>query len=858
MIIWIIPYWKEHSPLKRLLDSLSWFIIGLLYVFVMSGLMSNILYGEGGISYYTVLFISIVFYGLANIVFLNRNTVKVFAAITIIIAVIAAIYCLNNETIMKSLYKHAGQMYIVWDKILTRYELEAETYLYLRISLIVTANIASILVINLFKKIKSFFILNGIILVFFIFSNSITKSENKVLFIIFCVLIIISFINKVSAKKAKDGLLPDELSLGSMLICTIPIILIPVFFIARTPKSELPIQNNMIGTINSLMSEFENRFKYTEFETFSLSSIGFTNKDTNRLGGDITANNIEVLRVKTKLRTYLRGATYNSYDNSTWTTSYSLNDANEYDLNETLDAWSYIPVEELFINESNDDLEFLENLKNGDLESLLFPTYSMEITIRNLKTNLLFIPLKCNMPLRYAGNKVIPTYEVNSCIATTDPILKRGDRYKLTFIQPLYGDDLFKKALRYSRDDLYNEVIKELNNEKSYLSYQYLSLPESYYISVEPGIILPSINEDSLSPEQKEIQEKLKLLDEKIGVLSQLEYKSNEIYNHFTKIPEDMPDRVIELSHEISDDYDTDYDKVVAIEQYLRGNHTYTYSPGEVPVDRDLVDYFLFDKKEGYCSYYATSMVILLRSIGIPARYVEGYVLPSEQIFEDVYAITNQNAHAWVEVYFEGFGWMAFEPTSAYAGTMNYRSAFSDLSYQENLSYQEMMERYKSSQFSNNTYTPTNPLPTNENKSKDVKKILGFILLGIIALVIALIIIDLFIIIIMSIKFKIIKKEKALLIRYYHMIKWLSIKGYKIEIGTTAREFADKIDETFYLPYTFGEVTEVFSKVRYGHQSITDSEVDMVNKTYKALRTQILKEMGIKRYLPLRRLILSI
>ena len=122
MIIWIIPYWKEHSPLKRLLDSLSWFIIGLLYVFVMSGLMSNILYGEGGISYYTVLFISIVFYGLANIVFLNRNTVKVFAAITIIIAIIAAIYCLNNEAIMKSLYKHAGQMYIVWDKILTRYE----------------------------------------------------------------------------------------------------------------------------------------------------------------------------------------------------------------------------------------------------------------------------------------------------------------------------------------------------------------------------------------------------------------------------------------------------------------------------------------------------------------------------------------------------------------------------------------------------------------------------------------------------------------------------------------------------------------------------------------------------------------
>ena len=85
-------------------------------------------------------------------------------------------------------------------------------------------------------------------------------------------------------------------------------------------------------------------------------------------------------------------------------------------------------------------------------------------------------------------------------------------------------------------------------------------------------------------------------------------------------------------------------------------------------------------------------MVTLLRLLGIPARYVEGYVLPSEQAFEEEYTVTNRNAHAWVEVYFEGFGWMVFEPTTAYAGALNYKSAFSALDYQDNPSYKEMME----------------------------------------------------------------------------------------------------------------------------------------------------------------------
>ena len=137
-------------------------------------------------------------------------------------------------------------------------------------------------------------------------------------------------------------------------------------------------------------------------------------------------------------------------------------------------------------------------------------------------------------------------------------------------------------------------------------------------------------------------------------------------------------------------------------------------------------------------------------------------------------------------------------------------------------------------------------------------KTLIIILASVVGFIILLFIIDIAVIPVMLIRFKIINKEKAALYRYYQMIRWLSIKGYIIDTGTTAREFADYVDKLFILTQSFREVTEVFSKIRYGHQSITDEEYEIVVTVYKELRKQVLKEIGIKRYLPLRRLILGI
>ena len=107
--------------------------------------------------------------------------------------------------------------------------------------------------------------------------------------------------------------------------------------------------------------------------------------------------------------------------------------------------------------------------------------------------------------------------------------------------------------------------------------------------------------------------------------------------------------------------YDNDYDKLKAIEEMLS---TYHYTTNPVELDREhFMDDFLLDKKEGYCTYFATAFTLISRYLGLPARYVQGYVVTFDGKTADV---LKENAHAWPEVYFEGVGWVPFEPTPTF------------------------------------------------------------------------------------------------------------------------------------------------------------------------------------------------
>ena len=135
------------------------------------------------------------------------------------------------------------------------------------------------------------------------------------------------------------------------------------------------------------------------------------------------------------------------------------------------------------------------------------------------------------------------------------------------------------------------------------------------------------------------------------------------IEQRYTQLPDDLPDRVEELGTELTADADTPFEAANTIDGSLAGDKTYDLDAAHEP-GADPVDQFLFEMEGGDPQYFASSMVVLLRSQGIPARYVAGYSVGEPVSGEDdAYAVRSANAHAWVEVYFSGHGWIAFDPT---------------------------------------------------------------------------------------------------------------------------------------------------------------------------------------------------
>ena len=131
----------------------------------------------------------------------------------------------------------------------------------------------------------------------------------------------------------------------------------------------------------------------------------------------------------------------------------------------------------------------------------------------------------------------------------------------------------------------------------------------------------------------------------------------------YLQLPELDP-RIAELTSQITKNAQTPFDKAVAIENYLRTRFTYTLKLTGKPGDHPLA-HFLFETRAGHCEYFASAMAIMLRTLGIPTREVNGF-LPGE--YNDLggdYIVRASDAHSWVEVYFPGNGWQTFDPTPA-------------------------------------------------------------------------------------------------------------------------------------------------------------------------------------------------
>jgi hypothetical protein len=130
----------------------------------------------------------------------------------------------------------------------------------------------------------------------------------------------------------------------------------------------------------------------------------------------------------------------------------------------------------------------------------------------------------------------------------------------------------------------------------------------------------------------------------------------------YLQLPDRLDPRMRTLAEQVTAGASTPYDKAKALEDYLSSHYLYTLQlPAQTP--RDPIADFLFERKRGHCEFFASAMTIMLRSLGMPARLVNGFRGSDFNRMTGRYVVRARHAHTWVESYFPGFGWMAFDPT---------------------------------------------------------------------------------------------------------------------------------------------------------------------------------------------------
>lgn len=134
-----------------------------------------------------------------------------------------------------------------------------------------------------------------------------------------------------------------------------------------------------------------------------------------------------------------------------------------------------------------------------------------------------------------------------------------------------------------------------------------------------------------------------------------------EVEQTYLKLPRHIQQDIFDIAAKATAGCNTPYEKALGIQNYLRANYRYTLNTQMPPEGVDFVAWFLIGEKQGYCTYFATAMTVLCRIAGLPARYVTGYLAVPEE--DGVAVVTGEDAHAWTEVYLNGFGWLDFDPT---------------------------------------------------------------------------------------------------------------------------------------------------------------------------------------------------
>lgn len=464
--------------------------------------------------------------------------------------------------------------------------------------------------------------LAAVILMWMVFTSLFYRGMTKTAAVMGVVYLFMALTETVVCRRFSKVQAGDEGAMSWMA----PVFILAALLLSGMPVSERPIQWTWVReTWQSAKDAGEDLHArlYSMLHSGSLDfQIRFTGySGDGHVGGNVRSSDGLALRIEPlageAASLYLAGTVKNVYTKTGW----------EQDLPQGV--WGN---EEYAL----DLLEFLYACKrNGTLvpESGVCDVRSFRITYDGVYTKTLFYPEKLGR-LQADRSWIL---KGNGEEFEFSRLPRRGTAYEVDYLELNYGSSYLNNLLKNQEGHAYSPENAAINSEeiKAFIE--------------EAARVYPSLGLKSIQ-----------------GLEERFKQHGRYVQAEYMNLPEDLPDRIFKLAAAVTAKSGSDFERMKAIEAFL-SRYEYSLSPGTPPEEADVVDYFLFQSGKGYCTYFASAMAVLGRAVGIPTRYVQGYLVSTPLKEGTPVSVLNSNAHAWVEAYIQGVGWIPFEPSSGFS-----------------------------------------------------------------------------------------------------------------------------------------------------------------------------------------------
>lgn len=590
-----------------------------------------------------------------------------------------------------------------------------------------------------------------------------------------------------------------------------PICLLLAILAVAFPSKPEPLQwkavkyvyNNVKEQFEVWRTELNYYFGNTKSEFFvSLTGYSEDNGDLESQNNLIKDNKVamKISGLDKGKSAYLIGSVNDIYTGTSWEKSRQdyLPEQQEF----------FLDYVEMFYALSRQEMIVLDN--NRFLERK-----ALRVEYSNIKTKTFFYPIMMSSYEIFTRYKKVTTHtpQINFVKARG-----RGTAYQIIYYEMNLEGDAFKTMMREADAFTYdNEHIINMETAKYIQDHM--------------------VNQDN------------------VGDLLQSDYyamlkdRSEMIKARYTALPDTLPQRVYDLAEDITKDYNNKYDKLKAIETYLLTNYTYSLEGQKLPEGSDFMDYFLFESKKGYCTSFATAFAVLGRCIGVPTRYVEGFLGNCKTRDENYnYLIKNSQAHAWGEAYLEGIGWIPFEATAPFFN--NRYSQWAELPKQTT-SDLSIGSGYQPD-INNNGSAPFQPeeevVVIEEDNTTEI--ISGIVITASTLLILLLVLIIYYYVLRYRYKnnFEKASNNRKMYMLFLRILNLLKREGFSLDPQETILMLSDRIkDEIHVENVTFLQVAGIFMRYRYAQEDVTEAELRLVTLYHEGLKDkQKQEDSGLK------------